>query len=141
MILDADLLLYSVDSSSPHHEPAVGWLEDALSGPVRVGFPIQTLTSFARIATHPRVMTSPLGASDVSRLVVAWLDEPSAWVPEAGRGTWRAARQLLEGTAVTGNLLPDLMLAALALQYGVPVVSADTDFARFPQVRWINPVA
>lgn len=135
MILDANLLLYAVDSSSRHHEKAVRWLEEAMVGPVRVGF-----TSFARIATHPRIMTSPLGAADVSRLVDAWLEVPRAWVPDAGRDTWRAARWLLEATQVTGNLAPDLMLAALGLQYGVAVVSADTDFARFPQVRWINPV-
>lgn len=41
---------------------------------------------------------------------------------------------------ITGNLVPDAQLAALAIEHGVPLVSADTDFARFDEVRWINPL-
>jgi len=141
VILDANILLYAVDSSSRHHLQAVEWVGESLAGDVRVGFPIQTLTAFARIASHPRVMSSPLVATDVTRLVDAWLAAPGAWVPQAGPATWGAARSLFDATGAVGNLVPDLMLAALALEHGVAVVSADTDFGRFSQIRWINPVA
>lgn len=45
---------------------------------------------------------------------------------------------------MTANLVPDAMLAmlaALALEHGLVVVSADTHFARFPEVGCINPWA
>jgi predicted nucleic acid-binding protein len=40
-----------------------------------------------------------------------------------------------------GNLIPDAHLAALAIQHGLTVCSADTDFARFSEIRWLNPLA
>lgn len=47
---------------------------------------------------------------------------------------------LLSDHGATGNLVPDAVLAALAIEHGVPVVSADSGFTRFPEVTWINPV-
>jgi predicted nucleic acid-binding protein len=39
------------------------------------------------------------------------------------------------------NLTTDVQLAALALEYDADVYSNDTDFARFPGLRWVNPLA
>lgn len=141
MILDANVLLYAVDSSAPQHRTIAGWLESALNGETRVGFPVQTLAAFARISTHPRIMRNPLSADQATDFVDQWLTRAVAWVPPAGSTTWRVAHGLIRRHAVTGNLLPDALLAALALEAGVPVVSADTDFARFTEVTWLNPVA
>jgi len=52
----------------------------------------------------------------------------------------RVLGDLIQLHGVTGNLVPDAMLAALAVEHGIPVVTADSDFARFPEVRVINPV-
>jgi uncharacterized protein len=40
-----------------------------------------------------------------------------------------------------GNGVPDAHLAALAIEHGVLLCSVDTDFARFTEVRWVNPLA
>jgi len=42
---------------------------------------------------------------------------------------------------VHGNLVPDAHLAALALGHGLTLCSTDGDFARFPTLRWQNPIA
>lgn len=140
MIVDANVLLYAVDRSSPHHATAVAWIESALSGTTRVGFPVQTLAAFVRIVTHPRVMRDPLSADRAAVLVDAWLDAPVAWVPAPGATTWTLAAQLLRAHGASGNLVPDVVLAAMAVEHGVPVVSADSDFARFTEVVWVNPM-
>lgn len=140
MIVDASVLLYAVDARSPFHQPARNWLEDALSGPARVGLPWMSLTAFLRISTHPRVSANPLSPADAWSYVEDWLGAWPTWIPEP---TARHA-DLLQGLVVDGdlrgNLIPDAHLAALALEHGVGVCSADSDFARFPQLRWVNPV-
>lgn len=140
MIIDANLLLYAVDSTSPHHARAAAWLTDRLNGDERVGLPWQTLGAFVRIATHPRIAEAPLSAARAHDHVDAWLAAPSAWVPPATEQTVRVYSALARRHRVTGNLVPDAQLAALALEHGVAVASADSDFARFPEVRWVNPL-
>lgn len=140
MIVDANVLLYAVDRSSAHHDAAVSWVESALNGLTRVGFPVQTLSAFMRLATHPRIMRNPLSASDAAAFVRAWLEPAVSWVPATGDVTWTIVETLVRRHAVTGNLLPDAVLAATAIEHGVPVVSADSDFARFDGVSWINPL-
>lgn len=140
MIVDANVLLYAVDSTSPHHDRAAAWLTDALHGHERIGLPWQTLGAFLRIATHPRVSANPLTASQAQAYVDSWLAAPVTWIPPAGEEAMAAYRNLTAAHPITGNLVPDAQLAAIALWLGVVVVSADTDFARFPRVQWINPL-
>lgn len=141
MIVDANVLLYAVDAASPHHESAAGWLQAAFDGIERVGLPVQSLAAFVRISTHPRVAASPLTASAAQDFVDAWLGFPNVWVPPATARTAEVYGRLARQHHVTGNLVPDAQLAALALEFGVAVASYDTDFARFPEVRWVNPGA
>jgi toxin-antitoxin system PIN domain toxin len=140
VILDANVLLYAVDSSSVHHDVAVGWMESALNGVTRVGFPVQTLSAFTRIATHPRIMRHPLSSERAASFVRAWLDPEVSWVPTTGAATWTIVESLVRGHALSGNLVPDAVLAATAIEHGVPVASADSDFARFDGVAWVNPL-
>lgn len=139
MILDANVLLYAVDSESVHHEVAARWLSTCLNGNQRIGFPWQTLGAFLRIATHPRIASRPLSAESAQDYVDAWLDVPVAWVPPTTVRTARLYGELARRHHISGNLVPDAQLAALALEHGVAVVSADSDFARFPEITWVNP--
>ncbi len=141
MIIDANVLLYAVDSRSPHHARAAQWLTDTLRSGVRVGLPWQTLGAFLRIGTHPRVLASPMTADEAQHYVDLWLALETVWVPPATDNTARIYAGLARRHLVTGNLVPDAQLAALAIEYGVAVASGDTDFARFSEVRWLNPFA
>lgn len=141
MLVDANLLLYAVDERSPWHDAAARWLEATLNGSRRVALPWQTIGAFLRIATHPRVVSRPLTASDAWSLAEAWLRATPTWVPPASERTASILGRLLTTTHVTGNLIPDAQLAALAIEHGLVVQTADTDFARFPEVRFENPLA
>ncbi|WP_226344052.1 TA system VapC family ribonuclease toxin [Agilicoccus flavus] len=140
MILDANLLIYAVDTRSPHHAAAAAWLTEALNGDRRVGLPWQTIGAFLRIITHPRITAGPLSAAQAQQHVDGWLAAGPAWVPPASERTAAVYAQIARRHHVTGNLVPDAQLAALAVEFGVAVVSADSDFARFPEARWVNPL-
>jgi uncharacterized protein len=141
MILDVNVLIYAADSASPHHERAREWLVTALSGDRRVGIPWQTVGGFVRIVTHPRAMRRPLTTAEAWAVVDSWFAVPVVWVPAAGERTIRILERLMLDHHLTSSMTTDAQLAALAIEHGVAVVSADTDFARFPELTWINPLA
>ncbi len=138
MLVDANILLYAVDEEATQHPRAKAWLEEALNGPC-IGLPWQSLTAFVRISTHPRALSRPLPAVEAWGYVQDWLDAPVVWVPEAGPGHRELLGQLICDLDLRGNLVSDAVLAALCLEHGLTIVSADSDFARFRDVRWLNP--
>lgn len=141
MLLDANVLLYAQDDSSPFHEPAVRWVTEALNGNTRVGLPWPSLLAFVRIRTHPRAYADPLTPDDAWSNVEDWLAAPAAWVPTPTVRHGEVLGGLVRRYRLRSNAIPDAHLAALAIEHGVAVCSADTDFARFEGVRWINPIA
>jgi toxin-antitoxin system PIN domain toxin len=141
MLLDADLLLYAVHSRATHHRAAAAWLTEQLNGPRRVGLPWQSLAAFLRISTHPRAFERPLDGPTAWQRVADWLQAPAAWIPQPGTEHAALLGQLIARHDVRGNLVPDAQLAALALEHGLTICSADTDFARFTEIRWHNPLA
>lgn len=140
MLIDANLLLFAVDAQSPHNAAAAAWLEPALNGNRRVAIPWQTIGAFLRISTHPRVTANPLSAGEAWGYVEAWLDAPTTWIPPATERTARLLGELMIGHHVTANLVPDAQLAALAMEHGLTLYSADGDFARFTPLSWVNPL-
>ncbi len=141
MLVDANILLYAVDETSPAHDPARRWLETALNGDRRVGLPWPSLHAFLRIATNPRAMRNPLNADDAWSIVAAWLDAPTVWTPTPGLGHRQILGRLVNTLDLRGNLVADAALAALAIEHGLALISADSDFARFRELHWINPTA
>jgi toxin-antitoxin system PIN domain toxin len=140
VILDANLLLYARNSADPRHERAAAVVQDALNGPQRAGLPWQSLTAFLRIATHPRVFPRPLTAAAAAEQVEQWLAAPSAWVPVPTPRHGEVFLELVRDLRVTGALVSDAHLAALALEHGVAVWSTDADFARFSGLTWTDPL-
>jgi len=140
MLLDANLLLYAVDRTSPFHARTLDWLTEQLNGARRVGLPWQSLVAFIRISTHPRATASPLDPADAIRYVEDWLAPDITWVPTPGPTHPTLLAQLITRHQLRGNLVSDAHLAALAIEHGLTLCSADTDFARFPELAWRNPL-
>lgn len=141
MLLDANLLLYAVHERASRHQAASTWLTQQLNGARRVGLPWQSLMAFFRISTHPRAFERPLEPAVAWERVSDWLSSPVAWIPAAGPEHARVLGELIVSHEVRGNLVPDARLAALALEHGLTVYSTDTDFARFGEIHWENPLA
>lgn len=140
MLVDANILLYAVDETSRHHRIVTDWLTDRLNGPRRVGLPWQSLTAFARIVTNPRASERPLSPGDAWGHVEDWLEAPAAWVPLPTDRHAEVLGSLVTNHDLRGNLVSDASMAALAIEHGLTVYSADTDFAMFPEIRWVNPI-
>jgi toxin-antitoxin system PIN domain toxin len=141
MLVDANVLLYARDSSSPFHERARTWLTEHLNGPVRIALAWPSLIAFVRISTHPRAYERPLSPSEAWEQVEGWLAAPASWIPEPTHAHADVLGILMRRYDLRGNIVSDAHLAALAIEHGLTLCSADTDFARFTELRWIDPVS
>ena len=138
-LVDANVLLYSVNRQSEQHEVSRRWLDDALSGAAPVGFAWLVLLAFVRLATHRSVFPNPLDTATAITQVREWLASPSAQVLGPTPRHAEVLASLLDEVGIGGNLVNDAHLAALAIEHRAAIVSFDRDFERFPGVRRIQP--
>ncbi len=140
ILVDANILIYAEDKFSPHHEDARQWWDTQLSGeaPVCLCWPI--LSSFIRIGTNRQIFMKPLTLKQAITRVQSWMDQPCVRLIDPTESHWQIFKtMLLEGQA-TANLVADAHLAALAIEHGCTLYSTDSDFSRFPRLRWKNPI-
>jgi toxin-antitoxin system PIN domain toxin len=140
ILIDANLLIYAKFSDLPQHIRARRWLEAQMDAPGRVGIPWQSSLAFLRLATNPRLFGRPLGIRAAWQQVSEWLEHPRVWIPEPTEDHPGVLGRILGQAQATGNLVPDAHLAALAIEHGLTVCSADSDFARFSGLEWVNPI-
>jgi uncharacterized protein len=140
ILVDANLLIFAA-TLCPEQEVARTWLDQQLNGDTRVGLPWQSVTSFLRIVTNPRMYrNAAVTVGEAWAQVEDWLNCSTVWVPQPTERHREILGRMLK-TAGGGNLVPDAVLAALAIEHGLTLCSADGDFARFPGLRWSNPLA
>jgi hypothetical protein len=140
ILVDANLLVYAHIESASRHAAARAWLDARLNGSARVGLAWPSLLAFMRLVTNPRVYARPAPMALAMRQVSAWLGCDSVWIPPPGERHAELLGGLLAQPGVHGNLVPDAHLAALAIEHGLTLCSTDGDFARFPGLRWENPL-
>ena len=141
IVLDVNILLYAYDSDSPHHAAAKPWIERTLSSGDPVGLPWQTISAFLRISANARAMNRRLLLEEAVEAVDEWLQQPNVRVLEPTEDHWVVLRQMVTEGQTTGPLVTDAELAAITVEYGGVIYTTDRDFARFPGLRWKNPLA
>lgn len=124
----------------PQHAASRAWLLERLAATPKVGMPWHSLLGFLRVSTNARVFSRPMPVREAWRHVEDWLAQPSVWIPSP-TSSHRAVLSELLGADVSGDLVPDAHLAALAIEHGAQLCSADSDFARFAGLKWTNPLA
>lgn len=140
ILVDANLLLYAEDALHPHHEKAREWWDARLSGAAPVCLCWTVLLAFIRIGTNSRVFAKPLSLEQATDRVGSWLKQPCVRLVSPTDRHWEIFRKLLNEGQATANLVTDAHLAALALEYGCELMSTDSDFSRFPRLKWKNPL-
>lgn len=140
ILLDANLLVYAKVRDFAQHAAAREWLDDRLNGTVGVGLPWPSLLAFVRLVSNPRIFAEPIGIDAAWTQVEEWLDCGPAWVPTPTDRHREILARLLPSTGGRSALVPDAHLAALAMEYGLILQTTDGDFARFPGLRWENPL-
>ena len=140
ILVDANLLVYAYVASLPQHEAAAAWLDAQLNSGVIVALPWPSLLSFTRLVTNPRVFERPALVRVAWNQVEDWLNCPSVRVPAPGDRHREILTELMRASVDRADLIPDAHLAAIAIENGFLLCSSDRDFARFPGLRWQNPL-
>jgi toxin-antitoxin system PIN domain toxin len=140
ILVDANLLIYAYVEESRQHEPARTWLDAQLNGVEPVGLPWSCLLAFVRIVTNSRVYPGAKTAAVAWQQAREWLSCAPVWIPQPTERHADVLGELLSLPGMGGNLVTDAHLAALAIEHGLTLCSADTDFARFRKLKWVNPL-
>jgi toxin-antitoxin system PIN domain toxin len=140
IIPDSNLLLYAYNSDVPFQKKAADWLSNILSGNETVGLCPVVLYSFIRIGTNPKAFTKPLSIEEATDHVLSWMEVPATEYISSELDDFSLSMDLLLQAGTGGNLTTDAQIAALGLKYQAVIHTADTDFVRFPKVKWHNPI-
>jgi toxin-antitoxin system PIN domain toxin len=140
IVLDANILLYAYDSSSSKHVKARAWVEHILSEGLLVGIPWQTAHAFLRIVTNPKLSGQRFTIEEAAEIVDSWWTQPNVRFLAPGEHHWTVLRRMLVDGQARGPLVTDAQLATLTMEHGGVLNTTDRDFARFPSLRWSNPL-
>ena len=141
ILVDTNILLYAQDSLSSLQQKARLWWDDLLSQSEPVCLCWTVLSAFIRIGTNPRVFEHPLSLEQALARIQSWFDQPCTRVIRPTEQHWTVFQQMLTDGQAVANLVTDAHLAALAIEHGCAIASTDSDFARFPKLKWINPLS
>ena len=142
LTVDANVLLYASDASSPRHARAREVVEELASGPELAYLFWPTIMAYLRIATHSAIFDRPLPAREAIENVEALLSRPNVRAPGEQPDFWRRYRAVAADAAPTGNLVPDAHLVALMLDNEVRTIwTHDRDYRRFKGIEVRDPFA
>ena len=140
IVLDVNLLIYAADGNAALHESARRWLQSIISGSELIGLPWQTIDAFVRISTNPRVSGGQVTVERSIGTIEQWIRLPQVRVLAPGERHWGILKVMLSEGQATGPLAADAGLAAVTIEYGGVLHTTDRGFARFPGLRWVNPL-
>lgn len=142
MILpDINVLIHAHDAGFRAHAQMRDWWDQQLAGTEGIGLAWVVILGFVRVTTHRAIWDAPLTPDEATARIAEWLALPHVHIPIPSEGHFDRLRALLGALGTAGNLTTDAHLAALAQERGYTLVSTDADFARFPGLRWRNPLA
>ncbi len=140
ILVDANLLIYAHHQASEFHARARAWFEDALRGREDIAIAWMSVLAFLRITTNRHIFAHAFSMAEAEKIVAEWMGHPAISMVSTGDRHWEIlSRMLLVGQAGS-ELVSDAHLAALAIEHGAVVCTTDRDFARFPGLRWRNPL-
>lgn len=140
ILLDANLLIYAYIEEAKQNIPSRKWLEEQLAGPVSVCFSWQTITAFLRVTTNTKVFSNAYSTFEVFEIVENWLVAPNSKILHAGTRHLSIFNELAEKGQVSGPMLMDAHLAALAIEHGATLATTDRDFRRFDGLKILDPL-
>ena len=140
IVPDVNLLVYAYHEDDPNHEAARRWWEGLINGGEVVGVPWAVSVGFVRLMSNSRVLASPMSPSAATVLVESWFRYDHINPISPGTDHLAHFRRSLDASGGGTKLVPDAHIAALALERQATVHSNDSDFDRFPGLRWYNPL-
>lgn len=141
LLLDVNVVIAVHREDHPQHVPVRGWFDGLIAEGSDFGVPLLVWASFLRLATNRRIFDVPTPIADAFAFLEAMVAQPGHVVAEPGGRHLALLRRLCEEAEATGDLVPDAVLGAVALEAGATVATLDRDFARFASVRHLRPTA
>jgi len=141
ILVDTNLLVYAYVKDVPQHEAALEWLDRQLKEVSQVGLPWAALLAFVRLVSNPRIFRNPVSLPVAWQQVATWLSAPSVWIPAPTTRHATILGALLSSKELKANDVPDVHLAALAIEHDLLLCSGDGGYDRFADLRWRNPLS
>jgi toxin-antitoxin system PIN domain toxin len=141
ILIDVNILVYAHRPDAEGHTKYENWLEETLNSGETCGLSELALCGMVRIVTHPRIYHDPTPIKLAVELANRLRDHEACMVVSPGRRHWEIFTELCKAAAAKGNLVTDAYFAALAIESGSEWITADRDFARFPDLKWRHPFA
>jgi toxin-antitoxin system PIN domain toxin len=138
---DANVLVHAFRPEMEGHSDHLAFVQGLVDGDEAFGLSTIVLSGFLRVVTHPRIFATPDNFGDALAFAEALLESEQSVVIEPGPRHWEIFERLCREANARGNLVPDAYLAALAIESGCEWVTTDRDYARFPGLRWRDPLA
>ena len=134
------MLLCAYNASAEHHKKARAWLEDVLSGHEPVALSWIVILAFLRLSASRRVFPRPLSMAEATVIVSKWFERSQAVIVNPGGHHWTIFQEAIFGAKAAGPLVTDAHIAAIAIENGATLYTTDRDFARFPKLKFKNPI-
>lgn len=141
LLPDVNVLIYAhVEDSTPEHGDYAAWITRLATGPEPFALSVLVLSGFVRVVTNARVF-DPASSLDRSfAFVESLVERPNARIVGPGPDHLEIFERMCRESGATGKLVADAQHAAVAVEHGCTIVSADADFSRFPSLRWQHPL-
>jgi uncharacterized protein len=141
LVPDVNVLIYAHRAESPDHPRYAEWLRSMAEGDEPYGLSDLACSGFVRIVTNPKIWEEATSVDDAFAFVGALRNRSQARTLTHGTASWEIFARLCTAARARGKLVADAYLAALAIEHGCELVTADGDFARFAGLRWCHPLS
>lgn len=140
ILADVNVLVYAHRQDLPQYERFSTWLGGEIESGRRFALCDASLAGFLRIVTNGRIFANPTPLGVALRSIEELKEQSAAFHIAPGARHWGIFSDLCTAVGARGNDIPDAYLAALAIESGSELITADRGFGRFPGLRWSSPV-
>jgi len=142
LLPDVNVLIYAhIEDSVPEHAQYANWITRLATGPEPFALSVLVLSGFIRVATNPRIFAQPSPLEESLAFVSALVERPTARIVGPGPDHLEIFSRICRQSGATGKLVADAQHGAVAVEHGCTFVTTDSDFSRFPDLRWRHPLA
>lgn len=135
MLIDSNILVYSINRSSPKHKLAQQFLQNNI-GNLEIAH--QNIFETLRVLTHPK-FASPMKPNEALKVVENILKACHIICPD--EKTHYVTLLLIKKCKLVSDQIFDAYLVATALSNGIETIATDNtqDFKKFKEIKLLNP--
>ena len=138
--LDVNVLIYAYCTAAPQHKDYATFVQSLINSGRSFAVPAVAYSGFFRVVTNPRAFTPPSPFDDALIFAEQLHSLPHCLTVVPGPRHWDIFVRLCQRGNARGNLISDAYLAAMVMERGDELVTADRGFGRWPGLKWRHPL-